>query len=198
MCVCVSVFGSVICEFIFIAEQMLHRKTAQPCAVCCSCRRRNTQKVANKEKYTIDSCWACLCTCLYKCINVVNTHTHSCCKWLLAIASTIYSNWLSKCLLSHFIALLLSPVSILLFIPFSSFLYLFLSTFVYSLFKILLVSPLHIFSSVSFYKSSQCESPCIHHCFSAVIFDSINPFAADDNLFAVLAVPACVNSEFSK
>lgn len=79
---CVSVFGSVICEFIFIAEQMLHRKTAQPCAVCCSCRRRNTRKVANKAKYPIDSCCACLCTCLYKCINVVNTHTHSCCKWL--------------------------------------------------------------------------------------------------------------------
>lgn len=121
--VCVSVFWSVICEFIFIAEQILHRQTALPCAVCCSCRRRNTQKVANKAKYPIDSCCACLCTCLYKCINVVNTHTHthhthinthSCCKWLhllwqkaTAIASTIYSNWLRKCLLSHSLALFL-------------------------------------------------------------------------------------------
>lgn len=91
-----------------------------------------------------------------------------------------------------------SPFYLLLFIPFSSFLYRFLSTFVYNLFKIVIVSPLHIFSIVTFCKSSQCESLCIHHCFSAVIFDSINPFAADDSLLAVLGVPACVNSEFSK
>lgn len=174
--VCVSVFWSVICEFIFIAEQMLHRQTALPCAVCCSCRRRNTQKVANKAKYPIDSCCACLCTCLYKCINVVNTHTHTPHTYkhtqLLQMAALVMAK--SNCDCKHnllklaaqvFALSFSSPFAILLLIPFSLFLHIFLYTFVCCLFKIVIVSTLHIFCFVSLYKSTQCEFLCIHRCF---------------------------------